>query len=104
MSIYVPEAAAAPPGTEAVEDASACWLSTRAVAERLGVTSRTVYRLINDGELIAHRFGRVIRVRVEDLGAFVAGSRIEPGGLEHLVSSVSKGRSGARSAVVDTRR
>lgn len=60
------------------------WLSTDATANTLRVTARTVYGLINRGELIAYRFGRVIRVRVEDLDAFMAGARIPPGGLDHL--------------------
>ena len=91
-------AAAIQSGPEGAGDVSPCWLSTAAVARRLGVTSRTVYRLINDGELIAHRFGRVIRVRVQDLDAFVVDARIAPGGLDHLVSKVTKERAGASSA------
>ena len=38
------------------------WLSTEHAAGRLGLQQRTIYRLIDGGELPAYRFGRVIRV------------------------------------------
>jgi excisionase family DNA binding protein len=63
------------------------WLSTPQVAEELGVTLATVYRLINNGELLAHRIGRVIRVRGEDLDAYLCRTRVSPGGLDHLVAA-----------------
>jgi len=60
------------------------WLSTKEAAERLGVTSRTVYRFIDEGDLPAYKFGRVIRVKEIDLEAFVDGCRVEPGSISHL--------------------
>lgn len=60
------------------------WLSTQEAARRLGVTARTLYRFIDVGELPAYRMGRVIRVKSEDIDAFIDASRIEPGSLEHL--------------------
>ena len=42
------------------------------VAERLGVSTRTVRRWIEDLELVAHRFGRAVRVAETDLKAFLA--------------------------------
>lgn len=60
------------------------WLSTADAADALGITSRTLYRFINKGELAAYRFGRVIRVKREDIDAFIAASRIAPGELDHL--------------------
>lgn len=60
------------------------WMSTPAVAEYLGVNPRTVYRLIDEGELPAYKFGRVIRLQEADVTAFVERSRISPGSLEHL--------------------
>lgn len=60
------------------------WLGTPQVAEELGLTPRTVYGLVNRGELMAHRFGRVIRVRRSDLDDFLERSRVEPGSLDHL--------------------
>lgn len=55
------------------------WLSTTEAAQRLGLTPRTIYRLIDAGDLPAYRFGRVIRVRADDLEDFVESCRIEPG-------------------------
>lgn len=60
------------------------WLSTQDAARRLGVTPRTLYRFIDQGELPAYRLGRVIRLKADDVDAFIEGSRIEPGTLEHL--------------------
>jgi len=60
------------------------WLSTKEAAEMLGVTSRTVYRFIDEGDLPAYKFGRVIRVKVSDLENFVEGCRVEPGSISHL--------------------
>lgn len=60
------------------------WLSTADAAEALGITTRTLYRFINNGELAAYRFGRVIRVKRVDVDAFIETSRIEPGTLDHL--------------------
>jgi excisionase family DNA binding protein len=60
------------------------WMSTPAVAEYLGVNTRTVYRLIDEGELPAYKFGRVIRLQEADVKAFIERCRIAPGSLEHL--------------------
>jgi excisionase family DNA binding protein len=42
------------------------------VAEQLGVSTRTVRRWIESMELVAHRFGRAVRIAERDLQAFVA--------------------------------
>lgn len=42
------------------------------VASSLRVSTMTVYRLINGGELPAVRIGRSFRVRVEDLDRYLA--------------------------------
>jgi excisionase family DNA binding protein len=65
------------------------WLSTKAAAERLGVTPRTLYRFIDEGQLPGYRFGRVIRLQQADVDAFIANCRIEPGSLEHLYPEVN---------------
>lgn len=57
------------------------WLGTAAAAEVLGLQSRTLYRFIDEGRLPAYRFGRVIRIRREDLDEFVRSCLIEPGSL-----------------------
>lgn len=60
------------------------WLSTKDCCERLGVTVRTLYRFIDEGQLAAYQMGRVIRVQEADLNAFVASVKIAPGSLGHL--------------------
>lgn len=60
------------------------WLSTAAAAERIGITPRTLYRFIDQGDIAAYRFGRVIRLKQDEVDTFIEGSRITPGTLEHL--------------------
>lgn len=60
------------------------WLSTPAAARRLGITPRTLYRFIDEGNLEAYRFGRVIRLKQEDVDAYIERCKITPGTLEHL--------------------
>jgi excisionase family DNA binding protein len=63
---------------------SSGWLSTTDVRDRLGITLRTLYRLIDEGQIPAYKIGRVIRMKEEDVDAFLERSRIAPGSLEHL--------------------
>jgi len=60
------------------------WLSTREAAGQLGITTRTLYRLIDSGQIPAYKFGRVIRLKESEVEAFVQAARIVPGELEHL--------------------
>lgn len=60
------------------------WMGTREACERLGVTLRTLYRFIDEGQLPAYKMGRVIRVQASDIEDFISRMRIEPGSLEHL--------------------
>jgi len=60
------------------------WLSTAEAAKRLGITPRTLYRFIDQGDIPAYRFGRVIRLKEDEVDAFIDNCRIEPGTLEHL--------------------
>jgi excisionase family DNA binding protein len=60
------------------------WLSTADAAHRLGITPRTLYRFIDEGQLPAYRFGRVIRLKANEVDDFIETCRIEPGSLEHL--------------------
>ena len=68
---------------------SSDWLGTKEASQRLGVTLRTLYRFIDSGQLVAHQFGRVIRIKVSDLEAFVDSTRIQPGSLKHLYPDTS---------------
>jgi excisionase family DNA binding protein len=61
------------------------WLTTLETARWLGVTQKTVYRLVNDGKLAAFKLGRVVRIRRTDLDAFLETARVKPGDLDHLV-------------------
>jgi excisionase family DNA binding protein len=60
------------------------WMGTREACERLGITLRTLYRFIDEGQLPAYKMGRVIRLQESDLDAFIDRMRITPGTLEHL--------------------
>lgn len=67
------------------------WLSTTEVRDRLGITLRTLYRLIDEGQIPAFKIGRVIRMKEEDVDAFLERSRIAPGTLEHLYPAPKDG-------------
>ncbi len=60
------------------------WLGTTAAARYLGITPRTLYRLIDQGRVPAYALGRVYRVRQSDLDAYLATARVQPGTLGHL--------------------
>ncbi len=65
------------------------WQGTKQAALYLGVSPRTVYKLIDQGEIPAYQMGRVIRFRQGDLDAFVERARIAPGSLRHLYPDLS---------------
>lgn len=65
------------------------WLSTREAARQLGITTRTLYRLIDGGQIPAYKFGRVIRLQESEVAAFIQSARIEPGALEHLYADTN---------------
>jgi excisionase family DNA binding protein len=67
------------------------WLSTTEVRDQLGITLRTLYRLIDEGQIPAYKIGRVIRMKEEDVDAFLERSRIAPGMLEHLYPAPKDG-------------
>jgi len=83
--------------TEAIE-----WIGTPEACARLGVTLRTLYRFIDEGQLPAYKMGRVIRLQAHEVDAFIERARIEPGTLEHLYpdprgNQASRGRDGERA-------
>ena len=65
-----------------VSTANIEWLNTAETARRLGVTPRTLYRFIDDGQLPAYRFGRVIRLKESEVAEFIERCRIQPGSIE----------------------
>jgi excisionase family DNA binding protein len=60
------------------------WLGTQDAARQLGITTRTLYRLIDEGEIPAYKLGRVFRLRLSDVEVFLESARVQPGSLEHL--------------------
>ena len=62
------------------------WLNTAETARRLGVTARTLYRFIDEGQLPAYRMGRVIRLKASEVDEFIESCRIEPGTLDSAPS------------------
>lgn len=61
------------------------WISTSGAAGELGITLRSLYGLLDDGELVAYRFGRVIRIDRAELASFIerrgdTGEDEDPGG------------------------
>lgn len=69
------------------------WMSTQEAARRLGITTRTLYRFVDEGALPAYKMGRVFRLKQGDVDAFIEASRIEPGTLEHLYPERKTSRS-----------
>ena len=59
-------------------------MGTAEAARRMGITTRTLYKFIDEGLLAAYKFGRVIRLKQSDVDSFIESSRVEPGTLEHL--------------------
>ncbi|HEX2046385.1 MAG TPA: helix-turn-helix domain-containing protein [Acidimicrobiales bacterium] len=48
------------------------WLKPIDAARRLDISTRELYRLIDEGALPAYKFGRVIRLRAADVEAYRA--------------------------------
>ena len=71
------------------------WLGTKEAAARLGITLRSLYRFIDEGDLAAYKFGRVIRLKEVDVEKFMEACRIQPGQLEHLYPPLRGGDGGS---------
>lgn len=80
-------------------DGEILWLSTQEAARRLGITTRTLYRFVDEGSLPAYKMGRVFRLKREDVDAFIERSRVTPGTLEHLYP---ERKTASSTASVDT--
>lgn len=71
------KAACGATGTPGTNAEGKGFLTIADVAERLNVSTKTVARRINSGDLPAHRFGpRTVRISESDLKAFAALRRI----------------------------
>ena len=53
------------------------WLTLEEAAKHLKIGKSTIYRLAREGDLPAHRMGRVWRFDAEELDAWVKGSPSE---------------------------
>ncbi len=71
-------------GNTASTPSEPAWLNTKTAAERLGITPRTLYRLVDEGLVVGYKVGRVIRFQEADIEAALEGFRIRPGELRHL--------------------
>jgi excisionase family DNA binding protein len=67
------------------------WLSTKQAGKRLGITLRTLYRLIDEGQVPAYKFGRVIRLKGDEVDAFINDARVAPGSMQHLYPPKASG-------------
>jgi len=54
------------------------WLNVEDIAAELGINKMTVYRMLEAGTIPAYRFGRLYRVKPEDLDAYIRDSRVSP--------------------------
>jgi excisionase family DNA binding protein len=77
-------------------DPADLWLSSKEAAKQIGITSRTLYRFIDEGRLPAYRLGRVIRLKTSDVDSFIDASRVQPGSLKHLYPDSTKTSDSAR--------
>jgi excisionase family DNA binding protein len=60
-------------GVSLVERSDTRYLTPREIATQLGVSTKTVHRLVDAGQLRALRVGpRLLRVRPEDFAEFVS--------------------------------
>jgi excisionase family DNA binding protein len=66
------------------------WINTQQAADCLGITLRTLYRLIDEKGIPAYRFGRVIRLKQSELTDWVEAARVKPGELKHLNRPIEK--------------
>ena len=54
------------------------WLNVEDITEALGINKMTVYRLLEAGTIPSYRFGRLYRIKPEDLDAYIRDSRVSP--------------------------
>lgn len=86
----IADATSGDPFQPASSDGGPEWLGTTASSKRLGITTRTLYRFINEGQIPAYRLGRVIRLKLSDIDGFIESCRIEPGTIGHLYPTAAR--------------
>ena len=60
------------------------WLGVPALAKELGVTLRTVYAILDSGDIPSYKIRRVIRIKRADVDAYLERVKVRPGELAHL--------------------
>ena len=70
---------------DAVDGSNGCLLRIEQVAERLSVSRSMAWKIIDDGQLRSLRIGRVVRVRPQDLDAYLADPDEHRAILRHLL-------------------
>ena len=53
-------------------------LTYREAGKLLGVTERTIFRLVKDGEIPNVKFGRSVRIDPDDLRGFIDKAKLRP--------------------------
>src|SRR3954462_13992568 len=66
------------------------WMGSPDAARYLGLGLRTLYRLIDVGELPAFQLGRVIRLRRHELDDYLERTRIKPGEISARRQDIDK--------------
>jgi len=74
-------------------------LSPEDVACRCRLSRRAVYRAIERGELPASRLCSRLRIRPQDLDAWISANRVESSGLPELAASTTARRSMATNGL-----
>lgn len=52
-------------------------LRPKEVAERLAVSDRTIYRLVDEGKIASYRIGGAVRISEEDLEAYLESRKLK---------------------------
>ena len=60
------------------------WMGAPAAAKYLGISLRTLYTILDTGDLPSYKLGRVIRMKTVDVDAYLERCRVQPGSLSHL--------------------
>lgn len=66
------------------------YLTVKDIAAEFGVSARSVWRWIDDGDLVVHRFGRAVRIAPADRDSFAARCRgVSSGGSKSHDKSIT---------------
>ena len=60
------------------------WMGAPTAARYMGIGLRTLYSILDTGDLPSYKLGRVIRMKTGDVDAYLERCRVQPGSLSHL--------------------